>query len=188
MSQLFILPTIAFDWPLDWILLESLLMLMQILCADPTSWPVSSTLRISSTLSQSHTVYPVLGLTCCLLVVWTIIVTAVDPPKVADKVNRKTHWSNTMSPVCQLSSAIPLDQVSLLLKDHPAIKAKTKQVNIGSTGNHCKCLCKIETKEDELMETLEVAMEKNWKRKMLLWSKAFDYQFENKQLNILDCF
>ena len=93
-----------------------------------------------------------------------------------------------MSPVCQLSSAIPLDQVSLLLKDHPAIKAKTKQVNIGSTGNHCKCLCKIETKEDELMETLEVAKEKNWKRKLLLWSKAFDFQFKNKQLNILDCF
>ena len=38
------------------------------------------------------------------------------------------------------------------------------------------------------METLEVAKEKNWNWKLLLWSKAFDYQFENKQLNILDCF
>ena len=114
--------------------------------------------------TRKTVVMTVLGLTCCLLVVWTIIVTSVDPPKEADKVNRKTHSRNTMSPVCQLSSAIPLGQVSLLLKDHPAIKAKTKQVNIGSTGNHCKCLCKIETKEDELMKTLEVAKKKMKKK------------------------
>ena len=111
--------------------------------------------------TRKTVVMTVLGLTSCLLVVWTIIVTSVDPPIEDDKRIRKNPSNNPMSPVCQVSSAIPLDQVSLLLKDHPAIKAKTKQVNIGSTGNHCKCLCKIETKEDELMETLEVAKEKN---------------------------
>ena len=107
--------------------------------------------------TRKTVVMTVLGLASCLLVVWTIIVTAVDPPIEVNKASTKAH---PLSPVCQVSSATPLDQVSLLLKDLPAVQPKTKQVNIGSTGNHCKCLCEINTKEDELMETLKVSKPK----------------------------
>ena len=67
--------------------------------------------------TRKTVVMTVLGLASCLLVVWTIIVTSVDPPIEADKVNTKTSSNNHMSPVCRVSSAIPLDQVSLLLKE-----------------------------------------------------------------------
>ena len=113
--------------------------------------------------TRKTVVMTVLGLTSCLLVVWTIIVTSVDPPIEDDKRIRKTPSNNPMSPVCQVSSAIPLDQVSLLLKDQPSIKPKTKQVIIGSTRTHCKCLCEINTKEDEIMKALKVAKGKNRK-------------------------
>jgi hypothetical protein len=113
--------------------------------------------------TRKTVVMTVLGLTCCLLVVWTIIVTSVDPPIEVDKVNTKTHSKNPISSVCQVSSAVPLDHVSVLLKDQPNIKPKTKQVNIGSTRTHCKCLCEIDTKEDELMKALKVAKGKSRK-------------------------
>ena len=115
--------------------------------------------------TRKTVVMTVLSLACCLLVVWTIIVTATALPVTDMKDVKVIIKANTTYPsllaVCPLNSSLPLERVSLsLTKEDPSIEPMTKQVNIGIERTQCKCLCAINATEDELVEALEIARTK----------------------------
>eukprot|EP00092_Neocalanus_flemingeri_P033982 GFUD01036950.1.p1 GENE.GFUD01036950.1~~GFUD01036950.1.p1 ORF type:complete len:136 (+),score=24.31 GFUD01036950.1:44-451(+) len=112
--------------------------------------------------TRKTVVMAILSLACCLLVLWTIIVTAVPAPVPEVKVIVKANTTYpSLLAVCPLNSSLPLERISLsLTKEHPSIEPMTKQVNIGTKRTHCKCLCEINATEDELVEALQIAKRK----------------------------
>merc|ERR1711892_242951 len=110
--------------------------------------------------TRKNVVMAILSLSCCMLVVWTIVVTAVTPPLEEVKVIVKANTTYpSLLAVCPLNSSLPLERVSLVLtKD--STEPQTKQINIGSTKTHCKCLCDIDATEEELEEAMKVARKK----------------------------
>ena len=66
--------------------------------------------------TRKTVVMSVLSLSCCMLVLWTIIVTAL-PPLVEEEqviIKANTTYPSILA-VCPLNSSLPLDRVSLLL-------------------------------------------------------------------------
>jgi hypothetical protein len=115
--------------------------------------------------TRKTVVMTVLGMSCLMLVVWTIIITAIPPPAEEVKVIVKANTTYpSLLAVCPLNSSLPLERVSLVLtKDK--MEPKTKQVNIGVKKTHCKCLCEIDATEEELEEAMKLARKRRLNRK-----------------------
>ena len=109
-----------------------------------------------------------IGLCCLALVVWTVIITAnapIEQTGMANSTNTTTNRTSLLG-VCPLNSSLPIERVSMSLTiPRIGTNAMIKKIKIGSSKTHCKCLCKYNVTESEIMEALrEVRIQRNLKK------------------------